>query len=254
MQELFRGQEALTVGRQDPYMRTHPLTRDRLRALRGLVAAASAKAKPNPTAQYWFERARGKLSAFQRAPKWTLRRADESVSHDITLMRQAVAYHRQSNLSRALKAIDGALAIRQGDPYLMELKGQILLESRRFDAAVQVYRAAANRAPREPLILGGLGRALLAAGQPKAALKALEAARGRDFSDTRILRDLAVAYAQTGRNPMASVVTAERYALQGRMKDAAIHAKRAVDTLPRGSGPWQRAQDVLSASERAARR
>ena len=53
---------------------------------------------------------------------------------------------------------------------------------------------------------------------------------------------------------MASLVTAERYAIQGRLKDAGIHAQRASDLLPRGSGGWQRAQDVLSAAEAANRK
>jgi predicted Zn-dependent protease len=104
------------------------------------------------------------------------------------------------------------------------------------------------------LILGGLGRALLAAGRPDEALRALEAAHGRDWSDARVLRDLAVAYARMGRSGMASVVTAERYALQGRLEDAHVHATRAAALVPRGSGPWQRAQDVISASESARRR
>ena len=249
VQELFRGQEALSATRQDPYMRTHPLSRDRLRALQGLVAGQKSTG-PNPTANYWFNRAKGKLSAFKRAPNWTLRRLKNSGSQDIALMREAVAYHRQSNLKKSLRAVDKAIGLRPKDPFLLELKGQILLESRQFGAAVQVYKAAAHRAPREPLILAGLGRSLLAAGHPKQALKPLEAARARDISDPRVLRDLAVAYAKTGQPGMASVVTAERYALTGRLKDAAIHAKRASGLLPRNSGPWQRAQDVLLAAKR----
>ncbi len=254
VQDLFRGQEALAESRQDPYMRSHPLSRDRLRALKGLVAGASARTAPDPAANYWFARAKGKLTAFTRAPSWTLRRADNSGTPDIAQMRKAVAYHRQSDLGRALNNIDAAISSRPNDPFLRELKGQILLESRRAADAVKVYSAAARLAPREPLILGGLGRAQLAAGNPRDALRTLEAARGRDFSDTRILRDLAVAYAKNGKNAMASLVTAERYAVQGRLKDAAIHAKRAEGALARGSGPWQRAQDVLSAAQRAGRR
>ncbi len=253
VQEIFKGQEVLAVTRQDPYARTHPFSRDRLRALQGLVAGQKAP-PPEPGAVYWFARAKGKLTGFKRAPSWTLRRAKDSPSQDIALMRQAAAFHRQSSTAKALRAIDGALAIRQGDAYFLELKGQILLESRNFGAAVQVYRAAANRAPREPLILAGLGRALLAAGNPREALKPLEAARGRDFSDARVLRDLAVVYARLGQPGMASVVTAERYALGARMEDAELHAERAMAQLPRGSGPWQRAQDVLDAAKRATRR
>ncbi|WP_417525886.1 M48 family metalloprotease [Marinovum sp.] len=247
--DIFRGQEALSAGRQDPYMRSHPLTRDRMRAAQGFVAGNSGQARKDTAATYWFHRAQGKLSAFLRAPGWTLRRANSSVTKDIALMREAVAYHRTSNLKKSLAAIDSALALRPKDALYVELKGQILLESRQFGAAVQVYRQAAAMAPNEPLILGGLGRAQLAAGDPGAALKVLEQARGRDFRDPRILRDLAVAHAKTGDNGMASLVTAERYALLGRLSDAKLHATRAEGLLPRGSGPWRRAQDVLSATK-----
>ncbi|MFZ5963867.1 M48 family metalloprotease [Thalassococcus sp. BH17M4-6] len=252
--DIFRGQEALSVGRQDPYLLSHPLTRDRLRAMEGFVAAYGKSVPEDNSAVYWFARVQGKLSAFTRAPRWTLRRADDSPSRDIALMREAIAYHRQSDLRRAVAAIDGALALRPRDPFLMELKGQILLESRQAGPAVRTYQNAANLAPNNALIQGGLGRALLASGNPKAALQALERARSRDWRDARVLRDLGAAYAQTGQAGMASAATAERYALMGRLKDAGIHAKRAVDLLPRGSAAWRRSQDVLGAAERAARR
>lgn len=82
----------------------------------------------------------------------------------------------------------------------------------------------------------------------------MEKSRRQDFRDGSMLRDLATAYAKTGQTGMAILITAERYALIGRLKDAGIHAKRASGLLARGSGPWQRAQDVLIASERAAKR
>ncbi|WP_232824848.1 M48 family metalloprotease [Primorskyibacter marinus] len=252
--EMFKGQEALSVSRQDPYMRSHPLNRDRMRAMQGFVAAYGKDLPDSNAALYWFARAQGKLSAFTRAPGWTLRRAKDSATQDIALMRQAAAHHRQSDLKNALASIDGALKLRPRDPFYMDLKGQILLESRQAAGAVNTYAQASKLAPRNALILGGLGRALLAADRPRDALSALEKARDRDWRDARVLRDLSVAYAKTGQTGMASVVTAERYALQGRMKDAGLHAKRAVDLLPRGSGPWQRAQDVLLTAERATKR
>ncbi len=255
VQELFNGQDVLSEARQDPYMRSHPSSRDRVRALKGQVAAVQKTFSERPGDDYWFARSRGKLSAFLRAPKWSLRRADSSATKDIAMMRKAVAYHRQSDLSKALKQIDAAIAQRGNkDPFYLELKGQILLESRKFREAAAVYKAAAAQAPKNAQILGGYGRAVLATGNPKAALPILEAARARDVGDARVLRDLAVAHAKTGNNGMASLVTAERYALQGRLKDAGIHAARAEALLPRGSGPWRRAQDVLSASKRAASR
>ena len=233
---------------------------DRIRIEHMIAAAGSVarfiadRKRDDPNADYWFARAKSKLSAFQRSPKWTLNRAGEHGFADIKLMRQAIAYHRQSNLRKSLPAIDKAISLRPNDPYLHELRGQILMESRQIKPAISAYARATNLAPNNALILGAYGRALLAGGPVKKAAQALEKARARDGRDGRVLRDLAAANAKLGNRGMASVLTAERYAMGGRLKDAGIHAKRASDLLPRGSAAWQRAQDVLSASQAAARK
>ncbi|SDI03479.1 M48 family metalloprotease [Lutimaribacter saemankumensis] len=249
---IFRGQELLSETRQDPYARTHPLSRDRLRAVSALADAAKT-ATPPQDAAYWFARATGKLSAFTRAPAWTLRRVADSPTEDIRLMREAIAYHRKPDTRRAMAAIDRLAALRPGDPFVHELRGQILLESRQANAAVAAYKRATDLAPGNALVMGGYGRALLAAGNASAARSVLEQARARDFRDASILRDLAVAYAKTGDPGLASVVTAERYALLGRFDDALVHAKRAEGLVPRGSRAGLRAQDVISAAESALR-
>ncbi|MCE8519478.1 M48 family metalloprotease [Ruegeria pomeroyi] len=254
LHRTFAGQELLSVGRQDPYMQSHPLTRDRIRNAEAFLQSYGDKAPENPNADYWFARVRGKLSAFSRSSKWTLGRAPEEAHRDIRLMREAIAWHRDRNLSRARAAIDGAIALRPEDPFYVELKGQILMEHRQTQSAVATYEQAVDLAPNNALILAGYGRALLSAGQDRAALEVLERARAREYRDLRMLRDLAVAYAKLGNDGMASMVTAERYALQGRPEDALIHAKRAVGALPTGSPGWQRAQDVLLASERSVKR
>lgn len=252
--DIFRGQELLSSSRQDPYARTHPLSADRYRVVNRLVQSYGDRGGDDTAARYWFARAKGKLSAFTRNPKWTLNRAGESGFADIKAMREAIAWHRRSNLQRALPLINKAISLRPDDPYYQELKGQILLESRQFQAATAAYARASNLAPRNALILGAYGRALMAQGQTGKALQFLESARARDGRDARVLRDLAAAHAQSGNRGMASVVTAERYAMLGRLKDAGLHAKRASDLLPRGSTGWRRAQDVLMAAKQAEKK
>jgi predicted Zn-dependent protease len=63
---------------------------------------------------------------------------------------------------RALAEVGRLLQMRPNDPFYQELQGQILYESRRFDAAIAAYGRAVDLAPREALILAGYGRALLA--------------------------------------------------------------------------------------------
>ncbi|MEO0676480.1 MAG: M48 family metalloprotease [Pseudomonadota bacterium] len=247
--DLFRGQEALSASRQDPYNRTHPLTNDRYRAIQALVDATES-APENGTSAYWFARAQAVLSGFKRAPGWTLRRA--TGSSDIDMMRRAIAYHREADAKRAIAEVTKLVSTRPNDPYFRDLQGQILLESRQTGGAVQAYANAVNLAPNDPLILGAYGRALLAqdtARSNREALDVLIRARGRDAQDARILRDLGLAYARAGQNGMAALSGAERLALRGRINEAATLARRAVGLLPQGSPGWQRAQDIIRTAE-----
>lgn len=252
LMEVFRGQEVLSEARQDPYARSHPLSRDRLRRLQALADSYGGRGTDRAEDRYWYERAKGKLSAFVRNPKWTEARAAESPAKDIELMRLAVVKHRRSDWRGATALMDQALSVRPGDPWYLELKGQILLEGRQFSAAEAAYRAAARGAPRDPLILAALGHAMVIQGgdaRLREALDVLERARAQDYRNAGVMRDLGAAYAQLGQPGMAALAVAERHALAGRMKDARIQAERASGLLPQGSPPWQRAQDVLNATE-----
>jgi predicted Zn-dependent protease len=255
--DLFRGQEALSAARQDAYVRSHPLTRDRYRTVQAFLATRGAAPDPSAASRYWYARLSAKLSAFLRAPSWTLRRVGPGDTGEIATLRRAIAYHRQPDTDRALAEIGRLLRMRPNDPFYRELQGQILYESRRFEAAVAAYASAVDLAPREALILAGYGRALLALDRPAENVRALEVltrARARDPFDPRMLRDLALAHARAGQPGLAATVSAERYAVLGRMDDAEALANRAAGLLPQGSPGWIRAQDVLRVAEAAQRR
>jgi predicted Zn-dependent protease len=106
------------------------------------------------------------------------------------------------------------------------------------------------------LILAGYGRALLAVNSASGnaeALRVLTKARTLDPYSPLMLRDLGLAHARAGNTGMAALMSAERYALIGRLKDAEPHAKRAQGLLPRGSSGWNRAQDILTAARAVAK-
>ena len=242
--DIFVGQENLVVGRQDPYVRSHPLTRDRMRSVE-TMAMAHDDLPSDPDMVYWHARVVGKLSAFQRAPSWTLGRVKDSHTEDIKHMRSAIAHGRAGNLTSAIQSIDRALALRPDDPFYLDLKAELYMRNRAFSDSARAFKKAHDLRPKDAIILAGYGRALLADGKFSQALDILEQARVRDFRNSALLRDLGVAYSKLGKHAMASLVTAERYALRGRIKDAKMHANRAAAGLPVGSPSWQRAQDVI---------
>jgi len=243
--KIFKGQMNLSLERQDPYTRSHPLNRDRIRAINAYTSAATILNK-NQTHSYWFKRIQAKLSGFLRTPKWTLTHAKGD--DEINLMRQAIANHRIGKGSLAKRKIDQLISLHPKDPYYKELQGQILLENNEYTAAIKAYAKAAQLAPVNAQILGSYGRSLLAVNTRSnnlTALKNLRKARELDNRDARILRDIAIAFARAGNEGQAVLAIAERYALLGDLKNATLQAAKAEELLSRGSIAWQRAQDIL---------
>lgn len=247
--EMFRGQEVLAIGSVDPYVLTHPLSTNRMSLIERRVGETANRTwKTDRNREYWHARMRAKLEGFLRDPTRVLDRLEGQPEDEFNLYRKAVAYHRARDLSKALAAADRLIAKRPKDAFYQELKGQILLESGRAGDAIPYYRRAAQLAPGQPLLKSGLGRALLEPDQPKLnaeALQILKSARSADLADSSALRALSTAYERAGDRGMATLATAERYALSGDIKSAIVLAKRADGLLPKGSPGWLRAQDLL---------
>lgn len=254
---MFSGQDLLTDRRRDPYARTHPLNSARMASLRNAVATTRFTDKgQNATLAYWHARMIAKFEGFLRKPSRLLKRAKSQPNVEVATYMRAIAYHRQSNLSAAHKELDRLIAHRPSDPYYVELKGQFHLEAGRAQSAVTAYRKALKLAGREPQIQVGLARALLALEQPlatKEAVGLLEKARRADIVDPGTLQFLALGYARLGQTGNASLATAERYALSGRIKDAALHAKRAMGVMPEGTPGWRRANDIVVLARRSSK-
>ncbi len=246
----FRDQEVLISGNRDPFLQTHPLSTERLQLIERRLDESAGRTYPERADRdYWHARMRAKLIGFLDRPERVLDRLEGKPETEISLYKKTVALYKLPDLKQAIAATDRLIAMRPNDPFYIELKGQILFESGNAEAAVPLYRRAAQLAPGEPLLEAGLGRALLALDRPEAdaeALRVLKAARNRDLGDGFGLRALATAYARAGDQGMASLATAERFAIAGRMEDAQLHARRASDVLPNGSPGWLRAQDILS--------
>ena len=245
--DYLSAQEYLASDRQDPYARTHPLSRDRLRSAKA-QAQAQEPTIPDPNAHYWHARALAKISAFSQNPDQILKKSKTAFSQDISHMQRAIALSCRGKLPQALKAIEKAQALRPNDPFFQDLKAELLMRNRQFSQAADAYSKAVSMAPDQALMLAGQGRALLAAGQNKSALQSLKKARDMDFKNINLLHDLALVYAKLENQGMAALITAERFGLTGALKDAQRHAKKAEALLPQGSPPWQRAQDILNAN------
>lgn len=244
--ERLGQKQAVFLNNVDPYALSHPLSPQRIAALKKGVQNSPARGKRLPdTTHYWHGRMRAKLEGFLSAPGAIT--GGSLGDPEFDLYRRAIQLHRAPNTREALKAVDQLLAKRPNDPFYWELKGQILAESGRGPEAVAPYEKALSLAPDEPQIASGLGKSLMtvkSGGAHKKALRVLAKASVQDPYDPVILRLLAEAYAHNGEQGLATVVTARRLALIGRVGDAKRQAKVAKSLLPKHSPGWLQADDI----------
>lgn len=251
--ELLGGQELLIAGRQDPYMRTHPVSAERVDALRRRVEQSRFRSVPDsPERVAALARMQGKLSGFIEGLGGVARRYPEADNTLPARYARAIAYYRAARLDRAVPLIDELIAESPGDAYFLELKSQMLFENGRVAESLPPIEAAVKAMPDEPLLRLALGQVQVSLEDPalaKAAIANLEFAARRDADNPAIWHQLSIAYGRDNNRGMASYASAERFMLQGNKRDARGQANIALRLLPTGSPGWLRAQDILVATE-----
>ena len=251
---ILENQELLVSARQDPYLRTHPLTRDRIAFIENHVKTSPIP--PGTLPKTWalqYERVRAKLFGFLEPPPRTLQRYPESDTSIPARYGRAIALYRQADTDKAVAMIDALIRDRPHDPYFLELKGQVLFEAGDAEMAIPPYREAVELLPHAAPLQLGLARALIAHGEPselKEAEHALEQTLRDEPDGASYWKQLAIARGRNGEEATASYAMAE-YALRtGRNSEAKFHAGKAIQTLPNGSPARLRAEDIKAEAER----
>ena len=230
------------------YVRSHPLTNDRIATLRDTFERDPAWTKPEDSAMdARFQRIRAKLKGYLDEPAQTLRAYPPSDTGVPARYARAYAYHKQAQVDKALAETRALIASAPNDPYFLELEGQILLESGRPDEALATLRRATALTNAQPLIATLYGHALIATEDPKnfeEAERVLRAAVTRDRYNPFAWRQLGTVYAARGDMPRAHLASAEQQVMRGDYLQAVRSARNAQSGLAEYSADWLRAQDI----------
>ncbi len=252
--QTLSDQELLSARHQDPYLRTHPLTQDRINAIENHVTKSRYSDKPiSPRFAEIFARMQAKLQAFLDPPARTLRQVKESDNSVAARYARAIAYYRIPDLDKALPIIDSLITDEPRNPFFHELKGQILFENARVAEALEPYQTAVKLVPHASLIRLQLARVQLESSDPTQldpAIANLRAALKADPDVPIIWRNLAIAYGRKGEMANSALAMAEEAYYKGNKRDARFHAGKAKDMLPTGSPGALRADDILALTEK----
>lgn len=257
MMEFFgkmAGQELLPADRQAEFVRTHPLTQDRINAVEQHLEHSPLKnAKLDPKFYTMHERMKAKLLGYLQPETALLRYTDKDPRLPARYAR-AIALYRTSKADRALALADGLIREEPDNPFFYELKGQILFENSRVKESVVHYKKAVDLLPGSALLRQAYAHALLETRDPAQLEVAIQQLLESNRLENRIpftWHLLALAWGRKAEQSkdiqyqgMATYALAEEAVAQGHDKAAGQLAERAMKALQKGTPYWLRAQDI----------
>jgi predicted Zn-dependent protease len=251
--EKFRAQEVLSQARRYPYFRGHPLSADRIDALRERVRDSEfTDVKDTPEELHKHAMMQAKLRGFLNGPAEVYSRFPLSDQSKPARYARAVANFKQADLRNALKEINSLIEDEPENPYFYELKAQILYESGKGIDAIEPSRRALDLKPDAPLLQIALAQATLETRDPGdfgKAEKLLKSALHLEPTNSYGWYLLADVYGRQGETALAKYATAERFYALGNLQSARDFAQRAQEELPRSGAQWRRASDIIVVTE-----
>ncbi|MEW4467313.1 M48 family metalloprotease [Parasphingorhabdus sp. JC815] len=238
----------LGIPQEDSYSRTHPLSGERITLLRDVYQADPAwDTPPDPELEKRFQRVKAKLLGYTSEPAVTLREFPESDQSVPARYARAYAWHKSAYPDRALAEVTNLLNDAPKDPYFLELRGQILLESGRPEEAIASLRKAVQLTNNHPLIASLFGHALIATEDEshfEEAERVLKAAVAKDNQNPFAWYQLGVVYSRQGDTARAQLATAESALLQRNYSSAIRSSQIAMSGITENTPEWIRAQDI----------
>ncbi len=253
----FRYQEVFDETHRYKFFTDHPLFEDRVESLR-----RRAEEQPHyntvdaPELVAEHEIMKAKLVGFTDAPQTAFFKYKDDDHSFVARYARAIAYYRQTETAKALTAIDALLTDYPSNPYLWELKGQVLFEAGRTKEAEVAHRKSVELKPDAPLLRINLAQAIIAQEDGKRADdalvqldKALALDRdGQDGAGAFAYRLMAQAYDAKGDGGQARLASAEEHYAVGDLVQARIFALRARELLKQNTPQWRRATDIVLVS------
>lgn len=247
--EKFRYQEVFSQARRYPYFRSHPLSSNRIDALREVVAESPYRnAVDSPEDMKRLSMIQAKLRGFLDAPQSVFRKYPAEDQSDEARYARSVAYFRGADLNSAIREIDTLIADYPRNPYFYELKAQMLFESGKGAESIEPAERAIALLPDAPLLQISLAQALLESDDRTTITRAadlLKSALQFEPDNGAAWYYLSQAYGKQGDTALASYAVAEQAFAMGDLNRARSFAERAQRDMTPRTAQYRRASDIV---------
>ena len=253
----FANQDALSSRQQSIRVRSHPISRDRIRSLEQKAKNSQfINEKDNDDFLFQYKMIQAKLDGFLNNPGDIIKKNNRESPSIISNYSLAIAYYRKALLEKSLFILNKMIDDYPRNPWFYELKGQILYESGKIKESIKPYEQALLISPKEPLLMVALATALNAQESRNSSIKALHLLKSSlryDKKNSNTWFQLAIAFSRIGDLGNAELSTAERHFLTGNVKMASFHAKKSLKYIQESNISKLRAEDILLDSKNKAK-
>ena len=245
--EKLYGQELLLIERQDPFLRTHPLSKARMDLIKQKTSSADNYSE-SKFDNISYARIKAKLEGFLEKPGRTLlNNTDNSISSRYA---RAIAYFRVPLYKKSIGEINSLLKDYPNDPFFLELKAQILSENGKTKEAIKYYRKALKKIPESTLIMLPLCSLLL---EDSKNLKNIKEANNylklivKKEPDNIFAWHLkGISHNRLGEPIYANLSAAEEFLRKRDFKNAKFFAKKVISATKKFSSENLRASDIIN--------
>ena len=242
-------QELLHENRQDPYLRTHPISRDRISDIMEATKNINIDKSENLLLdEIKFKRIVAKIIAFTNTPGKTLLLYPRSSSQIDAKYARAIAYLRLPDLDKGIKEIKELINLDRNDPFFPEVLGQMLFENGQIFQSIKQLEISAQLLPNNPYILLSLARSQIEYGENKENIDAINNLKQvlkiipKNIAAWKLL---SIAEARNNNIGLAQLASAEAYFLLGQYALSIQFAEKARIAFKKQSPSDIRALDII---------
>ena len=242
-------QELLHENRQDPYLRTHPISQDRIYEIMEASKNIEINKIDNSSIdEIKYKRIVAKIIAFTNTPGKTLLLYPKTSSEIDARYARAIAYLRLPDLDKGIKEINHLINLDNSDPFFPEVLGQMLFENGQIFESIKQLQISANLLPKNPIILLSLARSQVEYGKEKENNEAISNLKNilevipKNIAAWKLL---SIAEARNNNIGQAQLASAEAYFLLGKYNLSIQFAEKARISFKKSSPSDIRALDII---------
>ncbi len=245
--EKLYGQELLLIERQDPFLRTHPLSKARMDLIKQKTLAYETYTEKQSDKESYF-RIKAKLEGFLENPGKTLINNTNNTIYN--RYAKAIAYFRVPMFKKSIKEIDGLLKDYPNDPYFLELKAQVLSENGKIKEAINYYKKSLKILPGSTLIMLPLCSLLLEDSKNFEAIKEasnyLELIVKKEPENILAWHLKGISHNRLGQPILANLSAAEEFLIKRDYKNSKYFANKVISATKKFSSENLRASDIIN--------